>query len=84
MADLILQVVDKIGNKKVLSVLTDNAAAMIKARKLIKLKYNHIAVYGCLSHGYNLLIGDIMNIKTLQSLKTQANKIANEINLLHK
>ena len=79
---MILKVIDKIGNQKVLAVITDNASAMVSARKLIKNQYKHISVYGCSANALNLLIGDMVRMQTLKKLISQCKSVVKNINTL--
>ncbi|XP_018376446.1 PREDICTED: uncharacterized protein LOC108769755 [Trachymyrmex cornetzi] len=48
---------------------------MKKAWRLIKKKYNHIFTIGCVAHGLNLLMKDIIKLESLKKLKENAKSI---------
>ena len=63
-----------------LAFVTDNASAMVKDKRIIQEKYRHIAIYGCCAHCLNLLISDIMGLKTFDDIKIDANAVVKGIN----
>jgi len=52
---------------------------MKKAWTLITEKYSHIASYGCVAHGLNLLINDIIKMKSLKELIIDGKNMVNNI-----
>ncbi|XP_033219742.1 uncharacterized protein LOC117174608 isoform X2 [Belonocnema kinseyi] len=46
-AELTSEVIEEVGPNKTFAVVTDNNAAMIKAREIIQRKYPYIEVYSC-------------------------------------
>jgi hypothetical protein len=67
-ADEIFKVIEELGPKKCVSVVTDNAANMRGAWDLIESKYPHIFANGCGAHVMNLLIKDICCLDNLKSI----------------
>ena len=57
----IKEVILEIGAEKINAVVTDNAANMRKAWKLIEAEYPHIFANGCAAHMLNLLVKDIID-----------------------
>lgn len=74
---------EEVGVEKFIGVVTDNAAAMEKAKSLIKDKYAHITAYSCVSHTLNLLVGDIMKIESLKNLEVVCKQIVKEVTSSH-
>ncbi|KAI3655195.1 hypothetical protein MP638_004560, partial [Amoeboaphelidium occidentale] len=54
-AEQILRVIDEIGSKKCVSVVTDNASVMKAAWNIIERRKPHIFANGCADHWMNLL-----------------------------
>lgn len=76
-------VIKEIGEQKVLGLVTDNAAAMIKARRIICDDYKNITEYGCISHTLNLFIGDVMKCTSLRNLDGHCKQIVKEVSSSH-
>jgi len=74
--------IEEIGSNKVIGIVTDNAAAMIKARKIVAEELK-IIEYGCISHCLNLLVGDIMKCNSLKDLEGHCKQIVKEISGSH-
>ncbi|KAF2882968.1 hypothetical protein ILUMI_23196 [Ignelater luminosus] len=77
------EILTEIGADKFQAIVTDNAAAMVKARNILHEKYENISVYGCVAHTLNLLIGNISKMKTMSSIEGDAKAIVKEINKSH-
>ena len=71
------EIVKKVGPKKVVGFVTDNASVMKKSWRLLSVKYPHLITFGCSAHGLNLLCKDIMSIPRLRKLEKLANSIVN-------
>ncbi|CAI6369789.1 unnamed protein product [Macrosiphum euphorbiae] len=82
-AEQIISVIEDIGPRKVFGVVTDNAKNMKKAWTLITEKYPHITSYGCVAHGLNLLINDIIKINSLTDIINDGKDIVNNIKRGH-
>ncbi|CAG8546078.1 20273_t:CDS:2 [Gigaspora rosea] len=65
-ATQIITKMEEVGIHKFSSVITDMAANMKAAWKIIEEKYPHIICLGCSSHVINLLIGDILKIDEIK------------------
>lgn len=79
----IINVLKEIGVEKFCAVITDNAAVMRKAWKLIETQYPHISANGCSAHVMNLLIKDIMEIPAHKNVLSNAAKIIKFVNNHH-
>ena len=62
-AEKILEIIEKVGSDKISSIVSDNVATMVSAKRIVNAKYNHIISVHCIAHYINLLITDIMNYK---------------------
>jgi hypothetical protein len=61
-SNILIGAIDSVGHKKICAVVTDNAANMKNAWKILQEKYPYLIIFGCLAHGINLLIKDILGI----------------------
>ena len=68
-------VITELGPDKVFAVITDNAANMKAAWAIVKEASPHITPIGCAAHGLSLLLGDIIDLKTMQTLYNKAKKV---------
>lgn len=82
-ASEIKKIIEEIGPLKFFGIITDNAAAMLKALSIIQLNFNFINVYTCACHTLNLLVGDIMKIDSLKNVEASCKQIIKEINGSH-
>lgn len=73
----------EIGCEKFMAVVTDNAANMKAAWKIITDQYPNITCFKCAPHGLNLLIRDIMKVQFLKSLIQQLKTIIKSIKNSH-
>ena len=83
LANMLLDVIEKIGPTKVLAVVTGNTSAMIKARGIINEKCPHITVYSCAAHNLNSLISDILKLNTFKLVTKNAIEIVKQIKSSH-
>lgn len=83
-ADEMSKVIEEVGEEKFLGVVTDNAANMKSAWRLLKKKYPRLNVYGCVAHGLNLLMHDISNLGYFKLVIENGKKIVKEILYSHK
>lgn len=74
-ADSIILVIEQLGSEKFSCVVTDNAAVMKAAWKIIEAKFPHITAMGCAAHGLNLLIKDILDTSDYAKTMKNAEKI---------
>src|SRR6218665_3067487 len=84
-AQLLETVIDEVGVRKVMAVVTDNAANMKAAWRIINDndKYKHIHCYGCVAHGLHLLATDICSIDSVEKLLTRAKNIVKFVKYKH-
>lgn len=71
----IIQVIEELGPRKFVGVVTDNANNMRGAWKIIESTYPHIACNGCSAHVVNLLISDILHLETFASIVKDSQKV---------
>lgn len=83
LAEITSEVIEEVGPQKVLAFITDNAAAMISARREIERKFTSISTYSCAAHSLNLLVEDIVKLETFKDLDKSAKAIVNSINKSH-
>lgn len=76
-------VVNEVGSRNVLGLVTDNASAMLSARSLIATEFPHICTYSCAAHSTNLLVKDIVKLRSFQTLLKEAKSIVKEVNSSH-
>jgi len=69
------EIINEVGKNKVILLVTDNASNMKAAWKIIKQKFPHIITIGCAAHSINLLLSDIMNLKSMNDLYLNVKKI---------
>ena len=80
-AESICRVIEELGAEKFVGVVTDNAANMRAAWRLIELRYPHISAIGCTAHCLNLFIGDLL--EPHKTVIVEAGKIIKYINNHH-
>ena len=78
-ADELVKVIRELGSDKVFALVTDNAANMKAAWGIVQDTFPHITPIGCAAHGLNLLLGDIMNLQTMQTLYKKAKKVVKHV-----
>lgn len=71
----IIRIIEEIGPEKFIAVVTDNAAVMKAAWKIIENKFGHISAYGCSAHCVNLLIKDLLNSSQSSDTVKDAEKV---------
>lgn len=71
------------GVGKVTAVVSDNAANMKKAGKLVELKHPGVVFSGCAAHAVNLLLKDIFKIDFFASTLKKAVKIVKFVRARH-
>jgi hypothetical protein len=82
-ASQLSSVIQEVGAEKVFAVMTDNARNMKAAWDILKQKYPNLITAGCSAHGINLLLCDIMKLKTMQQLTTKAKELVKYIKRTH-
>lgn len=78
-AQELLNCISKIGANKTIGILSDNASAMEKAKRIVVEQFPYITAYSCVTHTLNLFIGDIMKLPSLSSLEGSCKQIIKEI-----
>src|SRR5579864_9116528 len=71
----ILEVINAVGPKKFSSIVSDNAATMVKAKKIVNIEYSYIVPIRCIAHHVNLLTTDIMKHEHSKEIITKCMKI---------
>ncbi|CAN1238049.1 hypothetical protein LINGRAPRIM_LOCUS2027 [Linum grandiflorum] len=72
---LFSEVIEWVGPKNVVHVVTDNAANYVSAGKMITQKYKSIYWDPCVAHTMNLIMKDICNLPHVSSLAKRASKV---------
>ena len=75
LCDLFLEVIEWVGPKNVVHVVTDNASNYVAAGKLIHEKYETIFLSPCAAHCLNLFLKDIASMPHVANLASKASKI---------
>ncbi|XP_013988342.1 uncharacterized protein [Salmo salar] len=78
-ADELKAVINDVGPQKVFAVVTDSAANMKFAWAQVEEAYPHITPIGCMVHGLNLLIKDIMSLQTMETLYKTAKQVVQDV-----
>ncbi|OWZ02216.1 hypothetical protein PHMEG_00026261 [Phytophthora megakarya] len=78
-----MQVEEVAGVGKVSAVVSDNAANMKKAGKLIELKHPNVVFNGCSAHAVNLLLKDIFKLDLFAEVLKKAAKIVKFVRARH-
>ncbi|XP_072564792.1 uncharacterized protein [Paramormyrops kingsleyae] len=74
-ADELKVIINDLGPDKVFALVTDNAANMKVAWAHVEETYPHITTIGCAAHTLNLLLKDIMALKTMDTLNKRAKQV---------
>ncbi len=70
---------DNIGPEKISCLVTDNAANMQKAWKLVSEAQPHIITLGCSAHGLNLLLHDFLTCNSIHGYLSKASEIIKSV-----
>jgi hypothetical protein len=73
-ADELKSVINDLGPQKVFALVTDNAVKMKAAWSKVEELYPHITI-GCAAHTLNILLKDIMALKTMDTLYKRAKEM---------
>jgi hypothetical protein len=79
-ADELKAVINDLGPQKVFSLVTDQAAVMFTALSKVE-SYPQITPIGCAAHAMNLLLKDIMALKTMGTLYKRVKEMVRYIKL---
>lgn len=74
-ADVIEEVINRIGNEKFVAIVSDNGSNVASARQIITQKYSKIINIRCIAHCINLISSDIMKVQQIKDLVRRANII---------
>ncbi|CAG8613337.1 24680_t:CDS:2, partial [Gigaspora rosea] len=74
-ANNLKQIIVQVGIKKISAVITDNAAVMKKAWKILEKEYSKIFFLECISHNLHLLVNDIIRIPWAAEIVKKAKEI---------
>ncbi|XP_054797752.1 uncharacterized protein LOC129302885 [Prosopis cineraria] len=72
---LFSEVIEWIGPKNIIHVVTDNTANYVACSRLIHEKYRHIYWSSCAAHCLNLILKDIASLPHVSDLASKASKI---------
>ena len=75
LASQIERVINQIGIPKFSGVVSDNGSNVALARRTIETKYKHILSLRCISHCFNLISKDIVNLPFAQRMIRYSNLI---------
>ena len=70
--DCLQLICNDLGPQKVFALVTDNAANMKAAWSKVEDSYPHITPIGCAAHALNLLLKNIMALKTMDTIYKRA------------
>jgi hypothetical protein len=76
-AEIVNNIIEKIGVKKIIAVVTDNGSNVTLARKIIQEKHKFIFNISCMAHCLNLISSDIISYSFAKGL-------LNRVNILYK
>ncbi|XP_077485379.1 uncharacterized protein LOC144095562 [Amblyomma americanum] len=79
----ICKVIESLGSDKVVALVTDNASNMQAACSIVASKYEHITCIGCAAHGLNVLLNDLMKLKTLEDVHSTARQVIKYVKRTH-
>lgn len=79
----ISSVIDEVGGKKIMAVVSDNAANMRAAWTIIEQKYEYIQCYGCVAHGLHLLANDISRVESVSKILQRAKDMVKFVKYKH-
>ena len=74
-ANIIEEVINKVGSEKFIAIVSDNGSNVASARKIITQKYPNMINIRCIAHCINLISSDIIKIPQVKSLIKRANII---------
>jgi replicative superfamily II helicase len=84
LANQIESVINRIGSKKIIAIVSDNGANVVCARRLICSKYKKIMNIRCIAHCYNLISKDIILHSFAERMIQHANRIVQFFKKSHK
>lgn len=60
--------IEEVGPHKVYALVTDNAKNMKAAWGILENKYPHLITFGCVAHGLNLLVKDVLSLTGIEEI----------------
>ena len=82
-AEVIKEVIEKIGPNKISAIVSDNAANVRNARRIIQEKYPNIENVRCIAHAINLIACDIVKESFGDHLLRKVNILGSFFKNLH-
>lgn len=76
-------IIQKIGNEKIVALVTDNASNMQAAWKILKNLRPNIQTYGCSAHILNLLMKDLEALRSFKDHMANSQEIVKYFKLKH-
>ena len=68
MSDVIIDVIERVGSKKFVAIISDNASNVTAARQIVTQKYSNIININCIAYCINLISSDIIKITQVKYL----------------
>src|SRR3954466_1809943 len=59
-AQVVGEIIEKVGSNKISAIISNNAANIRNARKILQEKYPNIEIVRCITHAVNLIACDIV------------------------
>ncbi|KAM4704757.1 uncharacterized protein WCC33_009581 [Rhinophrynus dorsalis] len=82
-ANVLSEEIERAGPSRVQALVTDNAINMKNAWQILKVKYPHLIMFGCLGHGLTFLANYIVTETTLKVTLENCEEIVKEFNNNH-
>jgi len=68
LSDIIIDIIERVGSKKFVAIVLDNASNVMAARRIVTQKYPNIININCIAHCINLISSDIVKITQVKYL----------------
>jgi hypothetical protein len=75
LADKMIEIIENVSSTKFGGIVSDNASAMVLAKKLVNDQYGFIMPIRCIAHHINLLTNDICKLEFSQSILKKCMKL---------
>ncbi|XP_008102170.1 uncharacterized protein LOC103277764 [Anolis carolinensis] len=82
-ANLLSEEIERTGPLRVQALVTGKVSNMEAAQQVLKAKYPHLIIFGCLADGLNLLVKDIVNVTAMKKILTNCKAIVEAFNNHH-
>ncbi|XP_063306374.1 uncharacterized protein LOC134607758 [Pelobates fuscus] len=79
-ANLLSEEIERADPFRVQALVTNHANNMHSAWEILKSKYPHLIVFGCLTSGLNSLANSIVHLRSIKTIISDCNEIANVFN----